>query len=51
VMVQAAVKTGILGIIVLDAAVVFGVRGCLPAVAVLLLLLPAIVLGRWVYST
>jgi 4-hydroxybenzoate polyprenyltransferase len=50
-LVQRAVKTGILVIIVLDAAVVLGVRGCLPALTVLLLLVPAIALGRWVYST
>jgi 4-hydroxybenzoate polyprenyltransferase len=50
-LVQAAVKTGILGIIVLDAGVVYGVHGVGAAVGVLLLLLPAILLGRWVYST
>jgi len=50
-LVQAAVKTGILSIIVLDAAVVLGVRGCVPALGVLALLIPAILLGRWVYST
>jgi 4-hydroxybenzoate polyprenyltransferase len=50
-LVQAAVKTGILSIIVLDAAVVFGVRGLWPAIGILLLLVPAIILGRWVYST
>ncbi|HZZ29861.1 MAG TPA: UbiA family prenyltransferase [Pirellulales bacterium] len=49
--VQAAVKAGILGIIVLDAAVVFGIRGCLPTIGILCLLVPAILLGRWVYST
>jgi hypothetical protein len=49
--VQSAVKTGILGIIVLDAAVVYGVHGVGAAVGVLLLLAPAILLGRWVYST
>ncbi|MCC7084705.1 MAG: UbiA family prenyltransferase [Pirellulales bacterium] len=49
--VQAAVKTGILSIIVLDAVIVFGVRGPLAAVAVLMLLLPTILLGRWIYST
>jgi 4-hydroxybenzoate polyprenyltransferase len=49
--VQSAVKTGILGIIVLDAAVVYGVHGVGAAVSVLLLLAPAILLGRWVYST
>ncbi len=50
-LVQLAVKAGILAIILLDAAVVFGARGCWPAIAILLLLLPAIFLGRWVYST
>lgn len=49
--VQATVKTGISAIIALDAAVVFGVHGPLAAIAVLLLLVPTIVLGRWVYST
>lgn len=49
--VQATVKTGILSIIALDAAVVFGIHGPLAAMAVLLLLLPTILLGRWVYST
>jgi 4-hydroxybenzoate polyprenyltransferase len=49
--VQAAVKTGILAIIALDAAVVYGVHGVWPAAGVLLLLAPAILLGRWLYST
>jgi hypothetical protein len=49
--VQSAIKTGILSIIVLDATVAFGMRGCWPTIAILLLLLPAIFLGRWVYST
>jgi 4-hydroxybenzoate polyprenyltransferase len=49
--VQATVKTGILAIIALDAAVVFGVHGPLPAIAVLMLLVPTIFLGWWVYST
>jgi hypothetical protein len=49
--VQATVKTGILSIIALDAAVVFGVHGPVAAMAVLLLLVPTILLGRWVYST
>jgi 4-hydroxybenzoate polyprenyltransferase len=49
--VQAAVKTGILSIIALDAAVVFGVHGPLAAIAVLMLLVPTIFLGWWVYST
>ena len=50
-LVQAAVKTGILGIIVLDAGVVYGVHGVGAAMGMLLLLVPAILLGRWVYST
>jgi 4-hydroxybenzoate polyprenyltransferase len=50
-LVQRAVKNGILSIIMLDATAVLGMRGCWPAIAVLLLLVPAIVLGRWVYST
>lgn len=50
-LVQSAIKTGILSIIVLDAAVVLGMRGCWPAIAVLALLIPAILFGRWVYST
>jgi 4-hydroxybenzoate polyprenyltransferase len=49
--VQAAVKSGILSIVVLDAAVVLAVRGMWPAIGILLLLVPAIALGRWVYST
>lgn len=49
--VQAAVKQGILSLVFLDAAVVLAVRGPVPAVAVLALLLPAALLGRWVYST
>jgi 4-hydroxybenzoate polyprenyltransferase len=50
-LVQQAVKHGILSIIVLDAMVVFAVRGTVPASCVLLLLAPAIALGRRVYST
>jgi len=49
--VQTAVKFGILSIIVLDALVVLPVRGVWPAQTVLLLLIPALILGRWVYST
>ena len=49
--VQSAIKTGILSIIVLDATVVFGIHGCWPAIAILLLLVPAILLGCWIYST
>ena len=50
--VQAAVKVCILSLIVLDAAVCLAVRS--PwwwSVALLLLLLPTLTLGRWIYST
>lgn len=49
--VQIAVKQAILSLIVLDAAVVLAVRGPEPALAVLVLLLPATWFGRWIYST
>lgn len=49
--VQAAVKTGILSIIVLDAAIVLAIHGPIAAVAILCLLAPTILLGHWVYST
>lgn len=49
--VQSAVKSGILLLIALDAVMVAPVRGPAATLGVLLLLLPAAVLGRWVYST
>lgn len=49
--VQMAVKNGILSLIILDAAVIYGVAGLSSAVVVLALLLPTIVLGKWLYST
>jgi len=49
--VQAAVKSGILFVIALDAAVLVPVRGMWPAFIVLSLLLPSVLLGRWIYST
>ncbi len=49
--VQQAVKTCIVALIGLDAAAVAFVNGPLWAGAVLLLLLPTLFLGRWVYST
>ncbi len=49
--VQATVKTGILSIIVLDAVVVLAVHGPVASIAILLLLIPTIALGWWVYST
>jgi 4-hydroxybenzoate polyprenyltransferase len=49
--VQAAVKHGIVSLIVLDAAVSLAVRGPLWGALLLLLLLPTLFLGRWIYST
>jgi 4-hydroxybenzoate polyprenyltransferase len=49
--VQTAVRQCILSLVVLDAAVCFVVQGLLGAVLVLSLLIPAMVLGQWVYST
>ena len=49
--VQLAVKVGILSIIVLDAAVALEVSHWHYAVGLLGLLVPTIVLGKWVYST
>jgi len=49
--VQLAVKHCLLSIIVLDAAVTFLAGSWYDAVVVLGLLLPAVLLGRWVYST
>jgi 4-hydroxybenzoate polyprenyltransferase len=49
--VQAAVKHCILSLILLDAVVVFAVRGGFWAVMVMLLTVPAMLIGRWIYST
>lgn len=49
--VQHAVKSAIIGLIPLDAALLLGLRGPLEAVYVLLLLVPAKTLGRWLYAT
>jgi 4-hydroxybenzoate polyprenyltransferase len=49
--VRAAVTSAILLVVVLDAVVVFAVRGPEAMAGILLLLLPAIGLGWWVYST
>ena len=48
--VQTAVKTCILGLIGLDALMAFCVVGW-PGLLILLLLPPALILGKWVYST
>jgi 4-hydroxybenzoate polyprenyltransferase len=50
-MVQVAVKSCILSIIALDALVLLPVRGATAATVVFLLLIPTVLLGRWVYST
>jgi 4-hydroxybenzoate polyprenyltransferase len=49
--VQTAVTVCILSLVILDAAACFVVRGLFGAVLVLVLLIPAVVLGRWIYST
>ena len=48
--VQAAVKRSILGLVVLDAFLAVAVVGW-PGLGILLLLIPARILGRWVYLT
>ncbi len=49
--VQAAVKHSILSLIWLDAATAIAVAGPAYGIAIALLLVPALLLGRWVYST
>ena len=49
--VQGTVKQAIFSLIVLDASVCLAVRGPMWAIAILLLLVPMVVLGKWVYST
>ncbi len=49
--VQAAVKHGILSLVMLDAAVCWVVRGPVPAVMILALLIPAMLTGRWIRCT
>jgi len=48
--VQAAVKRAIMGLVVLDAVLATALAGSIGLV-ILLLLLPALYLGRWLYST
>jgi 4-hydroxybenzoate polyprenyltransferase len=48
--VQAAIKRCVLGLVVLDAVLATAFAG-LPALVILLLLPPALSLGKWVYST
>ncbi|MFM2093776.1 MAG: hypothetical protein RIS70_900 [Planctomycetota bacterium] len=49
--VQAAVKHFIVSLITLDAAVTFAMAGSVPAFMVLGLLVPMLIMGKWVYST
>lgn len=49
--VQAAVRNALHSLIVLDAAVCFAAQGPDWAVAILVLVLPAMLLGRWLYVT
>jgi len=49
--VQAAVKLAILSLIWLDAATALVVAGPVYGVAIAALMIPALILGRWVYST
>lgn len=49
--VQRAVRNCIMSLIVLDAAICVGVRGPYHGAAIVLLIFPAMLLGRWVYST
>jgi 4-hydroxybenzoate polyprenyltransferase len=49
--VKLAVKQGLLSLVVLDGAAAFAVQGPLAAILVLVFLLPAALLGTWIYST
>src|SRR5262249_288167 len=48
--VQAAVKRALLGLVILDAVLATGLVG-VAGLVVLVLLPPALYLGRWIYST
>jgi 4-hydroxybenzoate polyprenyltransferase len=48
---QAAVRSCIFSLVMLDAAVTLAVRGPLAATAVAALLVPTVLLGRWFYAT
>lgn len=49
--VQRAVKTTVLGLIILDAVLVTAFAGLLWGAIVAALLIPALLLGKWIYST
>lgn len=49
--VQTAVKHCIMTLIILDAAVILAIAGPLFAIPVLALIVPSLLLGKWIYST
>ncbi|NIL95605.1 MAG: hypothetical protein GTO53_00245 [Planctomycetales bacterium] len=49
--VQLAVKNALFSLIIFDAAVTMVVQGWQPAILILLLLVPSVVLSRWMYVT
>jgi 4-hydroxybenzoate polyprenyltransferase len=49
--VQGAVKQCLISLIVLDAAVCLGIRGPYYGASIVLLVVPTMFLGRWIYST
>ena len=50
-LVQAAVRSCIFSLVVLDAGACTAVHDMATAAAILLLLAPTLLLGRWIYST
>lgn len=50
-LVQAAVKQCILSLIVLDSIACFAIRGMGYSLLIVALLIPTLILGRWIYST
>jgi 4-hydroxybenzoate polyprenyltransferase len=50
-LVQTAVRTGIFSLVVIDAAACVAVHDIAWAIVILLLLVPTLTLGRWIYST
>jgi hypothetical protein len=49
--VRLAVAHSILSLVILDAAACYAIRDVFPAALILLLLLPAMFLGRWIETT
>ncbi len=50
-LVQLAVRNCIFALVILDAGSVLAVQDRMWAIAILALLIPTVVLGRWIYST